>query len=152
MLSVVGTQTRRQEGFTLIELLVVIVIIGVLAAIAISAYIGQRHKAEDAVAKSVVRSAMITIECAYAESCDFTAIEDTHLKLIETAIVFVDAANAAAAPTADAAANEANWCGTSAATYEVGSLSRSGKRFGVAVDKGASGGNTFFVNGEARDW
>ena len=67
------TRWRTQQGgFTLIELLVVVLIIGILASIAIPAYMGQKRKAQDTAAKSLLRSGAIAAESYYTDNQSFS--------------------------------------------------------------------------------
>jgi type IV pilus assembly protein PilA len=67
MINKIKTRLASEEGFTLIELLVVIIILGILVAIAVPAYLSFRGNAQDAAAKANVRSAIPAAE-AYYES------------------------------------------------------------------------------------
>ncbi|WP_217912734.1 type IV pilin protein [Miltoncostaea marina] len=110
---------RGEGGFTLIELLVVVIIIGLLAAIAIPAFLGQRDKANDAAAKSLVRNGATAMEAYFADGNTYANADATKLAAIEPNIKW-DAANM------DAGANQVKFAVTGSGTgYTLESKSKS---------------------------
>lgn len=113
---------RGQEGFTLIELLVVVIIIGLLAAIAIPAFLGQRNKANDAAAKSLVRNAATAMEAYFSEGNTYVGADATKLGAIEPNIAW-------SATLSDAGLDQVKFSGLSASGYTLESTSKSTKVF-----------------------
>jgi type IV pilus assembly protein PilA len=109
---------RRQggeAGFTLIELLIVMLILGILAAIAIPAFLNQRNKASDSQAKSTARAVQTAIEtCATDNRGSYSSCDLTVLRAIDPTI---PAAGTLAAP---------GFLGT---LYAVGGTSSTGNAF-----------------------
>jgi type IV pilus assembly protein PilA len=75
----IKARLAADEGFTLIELLVVIIILGILVAIAVPAYLSFTGKAKTAAEQSNVRSAIPAAESFYQVGNTYTGLNNASL-------------------------------------------------------------------------
>jgi prepilin-type N-terminal cleavage/methylation domain-containing protein len=74
-----------EHGFTLVELLVVFLIIGILAMIALPAFIGQRLKGQDSEAQQMVRTVAMALAARRTDTDSYAATRE-QLERIEPAV------------------------------------------------------------------
>jgi type IV pilus assembly protein PilA len=115
---------NEEKGFTLIELLVVILIIGILAAIALPAFLGQRQKGQDSEAKSNARNIVSHVESCYTQEQDYTKCTNSAQDLVDSGIPL------------GTAGGQVNVTSGGVDSYEVVGTSKSGNHFTITKTAG----------------
>jgi type IV pilus assembly protein PilA len=77
---------HEQSGFTLVELLVVMIILAVLLAISVPAYLGFKDRAQQKTASANVRSAIPSAEAYFVDKHTYVGMSFAALQAIDPGI------------------------------------------------------------------
>ena len=86
MFKMLRKRLSDEKGFTLIELLVVIIILGILMAIAVPAYMSFRGRANDSAAQANVTAAVPAMEAFATDNGTYTGATLVALQAIDAGV------------------------------------------------------------------
>jgi type IV pilus assembly protein PilA len=130
----------------------VIIIIAILAAIAVPTFLGQRQKAQDAAAITLVRNALTVVESVNVDTKNYAIITAGQLAEIEPSIawnlpsadlVVSSPPSVTVAVVSLAGSHGVDFFGQAADRFDVASVSDSGNRYGIEVVSTGSAGASF---------
>lgn len=130
---------QNEEGFTLLELMVVVLVIAILLAIAIPAFLGARNRANDRAAQSSLRNTITAAKVVFTSSQDYALATATALRAEEPSLSVVDSATDSTGP------KRVSVLGDGPSTFYAAAFSKAGTCFYMKDDLVTGGRGTTYA-------